>query len=280
MAQEMQLINEEMLGRKDGRQASRLVMLYRVHEAKIIGFVSVLGVLAAWEYVGAREIVNPMFTSSPSLIWKAGQKMFAEGRIWNDMYVSLQEFTLGFGLSILLGIPLGILTGWYRRLNYALDPFISALYATPRIAMLPLLIIWLGIGIESKVAVVFLGAVFPILMSTHVGVRTLDESLLKASRSFGANDRQIFVTIALPGSVPFIITGLRLGVGRALIGVLVGELYAATAGIGYLISVFGNTFQTDKVFVGVLIVCAFGMILMELLKRLETKFDAWRPPRV
>lgn len=279
MAQEMQLIEEGMLEQLQEREPSRLALFYKDQEAKVIGVVAVAIFLAIWEYVGTSGMMNPMFTSAPSLIWKAGSKLFAEGEIWNHMYVSLTEFTLGYVASILIGIPLGIAMGWYRRINFVLDPFVAALYATPRISLLPLLIIWFGIGINSKIAVIFLGAIFPVLINTFAGVRTLDESLLKASRSFGANDRQIFRTIALPGSVPFIITGLRLGVGRALIGVVVGELYAATAGVGHLISIFGSTFQTDKVFVGVVIICVWGIILMQLLKKLEDRFDAWRPQR-
>ncbi len=279
MMQDMQLIQESSLGLGVERKQSTIMTLYKDNEGKLISVISVAIFLAIWEYIGTSGLMNPMFTSAPSLIWRAAVKMVAEGEIWNHMYVSATEFALGYGLAIIIGIPGGILLGWYPKLNYIFSPFISALYATPRIALLPLIIIWLGIGINSKIAVIFLGGVFPMLLNTFTGVRTLDESLLKASRSFGANDRQIFTTIALPGSVPYILTGLRLGVGHALIGVVVGELYAATAGVGYLISIYGNTFQTDKVFVGVLIIAAWGVILMEILKRIEQRFDAWRPQR-
>ncbi|MBI4319664.1 MAG: ABC transporter permease [Chloroflexi bacterium] len=277
MMQELELIEEGMLGAP--KKASKWTLLYRRFEGIIFGIVAIVAFGALWEYIGTSGVMNPMFTSSPSLIYKAGAKLIADGKIWNDMYVSATEFSLGYGLSIFVGIPAGILFGWYRRLNYVADPFVAALYATPRVALLPLLIIWFGIGINSKIAVIFLGAVFPILMNTFSGVRTLDASLLNAARSFGANDRQIFTTIALPGSVPFILTGLRLGVGRALIGVVVGELYAATAGVGYLIAVAGATFQTDKVMVGVLIIASWGIIFLKVLEAIEGKFDAWRPQR-
>jgi NitT/TauT family transport system permease protein len=159
------------------------------------------------------------------------------------------------------------------------DPFISALYALPRSALLPILILWLGIGIRSKIAIVFLGAVFPILINAMAGVRTIDEMLLRCARSFGANDRQLFLTLAVPSSVPFIVTGLRLGVGRALVGIVVGELVAATAGIGYMMSVAGATFQTDKVYVGIMLLAGTGYVLTALLKRLESYFETWRPGR-
>jgi len=284
------------------------------YEGAVYGTVAVIIFLLFWEGVGTKWTyfgwqlpfaaalpqINPMFTSAPSRILVAADKLFfnpgigaffaaltagnlagawdvlSKGSIYKDIWVSFQEFALGYALSVLFGIPLGMLTGWYRRLNYVLEPFVSALYATPRVALLPLFIIWFGIGINSKIAVVFAGAIFPILVSTFSGMRTLDANLLKCARSFGANDWQIFRTIALPGSIPFIITGLRLAVGRALIGVVVGELYAATAGVGYLITVAGATFQTDKVFVGVMIICFSGLGMMELLKYLERRFEPWR----
>ena len=157
------------------------------------------------------------------------------------------------------------------------DPFINAMNATPRVALLPLVIIWLGIGILSKVGIIFLGAVFPMLINTRDGVKTTPLSLLYAARSFGASEWMVFKAVVLPSTVPFMLTGLRLGVGRAIVGVMVGELYAATAGVGFMITVAGATFQTDKVFVGVLIFALTGLISMELLTRAERRFDKWRP---
>jgi len=176
-----------------------------------------------------------------------------------------------------VAIPFGILVGWYKRMSYVFDPFINAMNATPRVALLPLVIIWLGIGILSKVGIIFLGAVFSILINTRDGVKTTPLSLLNAARSFGASEWMVFKTVVVPSTIPFILTGLRLAVGRALVGVLVGELYAATAGIGFMITVAGATFQTDKVFVGVGIFALNGMIGMELLTKVERRFDRWRP---
>jgi ABC-type nitrate/sulfonate/bicarbonate transport system permease component len=171
------------------------------------------------------------------------------------------------------------MVGWYKPMSYIFDPFINAMNATPRVALLPLVIIWLGIGIFSKVGIciIFLGAVFFILIKTRDGVKTTPVNLLNAARSFGASEWMAFKAVVVPSMIPFIVTGLRLGVGRALVGVLVGELYAATAGIGFMITVAGATFQTDKVFVGVLIFAISGMIGMELLTKLERRFDKWRP---
>jgi NitT/TauT family transport system permease protein len=258
--------------------ASRWYKFYLNQEKKILGTLSVGIFLIIWELTGnVFQWINPMFMSSPSLIFKAAVEMFRSGEIYHDLYVSGIEFLGGYFLAAAAAIPFGILVGWYKRMSYVFDPFINAMNATPRVALLPLVIIWLGIGILSKVGIIFLGAVFSILINTRDGVKTTPLNLLNAARSFGASEWMVFKTVVLPSTVPFILTGLRLAVGRALVGVLVGELYAATAGIGFMITVAGATFQTDKVFVGVGIFALSGMIGMELLTKIERRFDRWRP---
>jgi ABC-type nitrate/sulfonate/bicarbonate transport system permease component len=259
-------------------EASSLYKFYLNQERKILGTLSVVIFLTVWELIGnTLQLINPMFMSAPSLVMKAAVQLFTSGEIWNDLYVSGIEFFWGYFLSIIFAIPFGIAIGWYKRFAYICDPFVNAMNATPRVALLPLVIIWLGIGILSKVGIIFLGAVFPLLINTRDGVKTTPANLLTAARSFGASEWQIFRAVVLPSTVPFILTGLRLAVGRALIGVMVGELYAATAGIGFMITVAGATFQTDKVFVGVLIFAISGMILTDVIDRMEHKFDKWRP---
>jgi ABC-type nitrate/sulfonate/bicarbonate transport system permease component len=251
--------------------------VYDAHYRLILGGSGVVAFLLLWEWAGTSGAVNPLFISSPSRIAHAFASLSASGELGKDVWVSSLEFLYGFGLAIAVGIPFGILMGWYRPVEAIFDPFVNFFYATPRVALLPLMIIWLGIGMNSKIAIVFLGAVFAILINTIAGVQNLDASLLRAARSFGATDLQIFRTIALPGTVPFLITGVRLGLGHALIGVVVGELYAASAGVGYLIAVAGNTFQTDKVFVGVTIVAVAGMLFTEIFKRIESHYQSWKP---
>ena len=258
--------------------ASRFYKFYLNQEKKILGGTAIAVFLIAWELVGnVFQLINPMFMSAPSLISRAAYEMFRSGEIYHDLYVSGVEFICGYLLAAVVGIPFGIMTGWYKRMSYIFDPFVNAMNATPRVALLPLVIIWLGIGILSKVGIIFLGAVFSILINTRDGVKTTPANLLNAARSFGASEWMVFKTVVVPSTIPFILTGLRLAVGRALVGVLVGELYAATAGIGFMITVAGATFQTDKVFVGVGIFALSGMIGMELLTKLERRFDRWRP---
>ena len=174
-------------------------------------------------------------------------------------------------------MPLGLLLGWYPRLGFLMNPFLAAMYATPRVALLPVLVLWLGIGMWSRVAVILLGAFFPICLNTIAGVRTIDATHLALARSFQARGALLFRTIVLPSCLPFILAGLRLGIGRALVGVVVGEFIAASSGLGFLIARAGATFQVEKVLVGIGVIAAFGMICNETLARVEARLDAWRP---
>jgi len=160
-----------------------------------------------------------------------------------------------------------------------LDPLINPLYALPRLAMMPLIIMWFGTNWKSKVFIVFLSSFFPILVNTVAGIRSLDPDLLRAARAFCASDWQIFKTVAVPGSVPFILTGIRQGVALGLIGVVVGEMFGGSEGVGFLVAYGGQTFQTDTVFVGVVIIAVSGLVLTFLTERLERRFSRWRPER-
>lgn len=231
--------------------------------------------LGVWELLPALKLVDPFFISSPLRIIRAAQWLFAHG-LWNDILVSLEEFLWGMALAILAGVMLGWALGWYRMLNIAVEPFIAMMNAAPRVALLPLLILWLGIGIESKIAAVFLGAFFPIVITVMKGVRTIDHNLLDLARSFGANGAQVFTSLAIPSTVPYIVAGLYIAVGRGLVGVVIGELLASQAGVGHMMARAGSTFQTDKVFVGLVLLTVFGYILTELIKMIEKKFETWR----
>ncbi len=253
------------------------ISFLRRNQNVVLGSIAVIAFLIFWEASVALGWANPLFTSSPSRIVAAAFEMFRDGSIYPDLAVSGEEFVLGYGLAMLVGVPLGILMGWYSRLNAVLDPFVNALYATPRIALMPLVIIWFGIDLSAKIAIIFLSTVFPILVNTMTGVRTIDRDFVKVARSFGASDGQLFKTVALPSSVPNLLTGLRLGLGHALIGIVVGEMYGSSAGIGYMMQTAGQTFQTDKVMVGIVIIAGAGMALTGVLRAIERRFDVWRP---
>jgi NitT/TauT family transport system permease protein len=254
--------------------------LYRHHERAALGTLAVVLALVVWEGLPRGwwgKPIDAVFVSSPLAIVSSAFQLFASGEIWPDLGVSGLEFAAGFALAVLAGVVLGVIAGWNRWVFYALDPFFSALNATPRVALLPLVIIWVGIGIWSKILVVFLGAVIPVYLNVLAGVRTTDARLVRVATSFGASRAHLFRTIVLPGAVPYLVTGLRLGVGRAMVGIVVGELYAATAGVGFMITVAGASFQTDKVFVGVILIAIAGGLMIEALGRAERRFDTWRP---
>ncbi len=232
--------------------------------------------LITWELLPALGLVKPLFSSSPSRVVGAAVWLF-QHNFAADIGVSAVEFGLGFGLAAALGVPLGYLIGWSRRLNAIFDPFVQLLNSTPRVALAPLLIIWLGIGLASKVTVVFIGAFIPILINTRASVRYLPTPLVQAARIFGARDWQVFTTVALPASVPWIVAGLRLAIGHALVGVIIAELISSRAGVGYVINAASTSFQTDKVFVGVALLAGLGLLLSKALERLEAHFETWRP---
>jgi ABC-type nitrate/sulfonate/bicarbonate transport system permease component len=259
------------------RRHSLPARLYRAHERLVIGAGTMLGLLALWEVFGRSGLVDPLFISSPTRIALAGWQLVHDHDFWNDLEISATEFIFGYAAAVAVGISLGLAVGLSRRLQYMLSPFIDTLNAVPRVTLLPLIVIWLGIGIWSKVAVVFLGAVIPILINTQSGVATSEARFLRVARSFCASRTKIFSSIVLPGTVPFVFTGLKYAAGRALLGVVVGELYASTAGLGHMIADAGNTFQTDVVFFGVFVFMAAGLTVVALLDTIEQRFEKWRP---
>ncbi|GIN20415.1 ABC transporter permease [Siminovitchia fordii] len=243
----------------------------------IISVISVSMFLLLWEIASRNAWINPLFISSPIEILQASVSMVQEASFWDNMKVSGYEFLAGFALAILVGIPIGVFSGWNKYFNAIVNPFISGLYVTPKVALLPVIVIAFGIGPASKIVIVFLMAFFPIVMSAQKAMVTLDQNLIKAARTFNASEFQIFKTIALPSTVPFLLNGIRLGIGQGLIAVVVGELFASTAGIGYQLTSNGQNLQTDRMFVGVLIITITGLILTSLLGLIERRFSSWKP---
>jgi ABC-type nitrate/sulfonate/bicarbonate transport system permease component len=238
--------------------------------------LSVVAVGVAWE-VGARLFLkNSLFFVPLSVIFSEAADLWSTGVLWRHIVTSFEEFAVGFAISAVAGIFLGMVMAASKLARDVLDPWVSALYATPIIALGPLLILMFGIDAASKIAIIILLVVFPILINTFAGLSTADRNLLEAARAFGAGELQLFTQVRIPSAIPFIVAGLRLGVGRALIGVVVGELIGARAGLGYLITVSAQTFDTAGVFVGVLILAVSGLVAGELLKALERKLAPWR----
>lgn len=243
----------------------------------MLGLVGALGFLILWEIGGILGVVDNAFFSRPTLIIQAGILEVQKARFWENARASFFEFTAGFLLAIVLGIPLGLAAGWYRKLQWALDPWLNFFNSLPRVALLPVLVVVFGLGIQSKIAIVFIGAFFSIIIPTVNGVRTVDRRLIDVARSFRASSRTLFTSVVGPATVPFIVTGLRLGMARALIGVVTGELYAATNGLGVMIRRASEARQGDRMLFGVLLFTIAGIVGVELIRRFERRFQKWRP---
>ncbi|MFI5614477.1 ABC transporter permease [Amycolatopsis sp. NPDC051903] len=259
------------------RRTSRRRLPSWLSEQRLWGIGAVVVVLVAWEIVALLRLQPQLILPGPVDVINAFGSLIQGGQIGIDLWTSAQELLAGLALAVVVGLPLGLLIGWYNRIAWALNPFVNFLYATPRIALTPLLIIWLGIGSSSKIAIVFLMALFPVLINTAQGVQSLEQGTVRVARCFGASDLQLFRTVALPGTVPFIASGMRLAVGQALIGVFVAELSGAQHGVGMTMNTAGQQFQTATVFAGLFIFAATGVVLTSLLRRVEKHFAAWRP---
>jgi NitT/TauT family transport system permease protein len=246
-------------------------------ERFLFGAFGAIVVLAAWEVCADLNVVNPTFSSKPSEVVRALYGYFNGSGGLSALKTSAIEFGLGFGLALVVGLLVGVVMGRWRRVEYTLDPLVNFSNSTPRIALVPLFVIWFGIGMTSKVAIIFLSAVLPILMNTVSGVQAADAALLRVARSFCAGELQTFRTVIVPGAVPYVVTGIRLGIGHGLVGMIVAELVSSTAGLGYTIEIAGNNFQTPAMFAAVFVVAMIGVILTNALKGLERYLDRWRP---
>jgi len=253
---------------------------YQRNDTLIIGIISVVVVLIVWEIAWLAGRIDPLFFSGPSaIIERLWSGLVTRGDMIPHIIFSAQNFAAGFSLAAIIAIPLGIALGWYRMPRMILDPFITSLYSTPRIVFVPLFVMWFGLGFASKMVIVFMSAFFPILLNVMAGVRTTDDQLLGAARSFCATQGDLFRTIVLPSTVPFIIVGLRQGVAHGLIGVVVGEFFAGSKGIGYLVGEAGTTFKTDLLFACVIVIATAGLTMAAILKKVEDHFQSWRPPQ-
>ena len=275
--------------------AAPLNRFYAAHERALLGVAALLAVLIAWEGLGrgwwadllapllghAAEALRlkPIFVSSPSAVAAAAWSLFfVTGKIWAHLAASGLELALGLALALVVGVPLGLACGRYRLLSSALAPFVSALNATPQVALLPLVVLWIGTGLSARVFIIFLLCVLPLFINAHAAVRTTDLRLLTVARSFAATEWFTFRSIIVPSATPFLLAGLRLAIGRGMIGIVVGELYGGATGVGFMINRAGATFDTDVVFVGVFTIVAAGLLLTELVRRLERAVNVWRAP--
>jgi NitT/TauT family transport system ATP-binding protein len=241
---------------------------------KAVRIFSLVLTLGIWEWYGRG--VDPIFFSYPTAIVSALPVMLQSGELQKALLLTLEGLVIGFILSIVIGVAIGLLMGRYRLIDYFVDLQVSALYSTPNVALIPLLILWFGLGMTSKIVIVFLAAVFPIIVNTYGGVRNVSRSLVEIAQAEGAVERQIFGKIIVPASLPFIMSGIRLAVGRAVVGMVVAEMFTAMSGLGGAIVYYSNAFATDKLFVVIILLALLGVGLTETVKLLEVKMAPWK----
>ena len=240
----------------------------------IARLTSIVLVLGGWEIVGRR--VSPVFLSYPTAILKAAVAMTLSGELFSALASSLQTLIIGFLAASVAGIVLGLLIGRYKIVDAATDWLINALYAMPMVAIIPLVILWFGLGEAAKLFIVGVLSVFPVLINTAAGVRNVPIALIDVSTAFAANERQVFTKIILPSAVPYVMTGLRLGIGRAIIGMVVAEFFTAITGLGAVIVKYGNQYDTASMFVPLLVLMLLGIGLTQGVRRLEEMFAPWK----
>ena len=261
-----------------GEQArAEQVAAARRHRRRLIDFIIRLASLAIaltlWEI--AAWNVDPVLFTSPSKVVVAAYHMVLSGELWTYLWPSLVVLAIGFAFAVMLGVGIGLLLARFWVLDVALTVYITFLYSIPSVALVPLIVLWAGFDTTAKVIILFLFAFFPMVINTYQGVKSVDPKLLEVGRAFRCSEGQLWWNIVLPASLPFIVTGLRLALGRGLIGMVLADLYTAISGIGYLIVRTASTYQVDKMFVPIVTLGLLGVTLTALLRVLERRVAPW-----
>jgi len=241
-----------------------------------IGFASVIGLLVIWQVMADTGLVNSATSSSPSNVWDTARQMISDGTLGSAVAASAKLFGAGFAVSVLIGVAGGVALGWWRLLGAIFDPWVAILYSTPLIALLPLILVWFGITFEGQVVMVVVVSVMPLLVSVMAGTRHVDPALLRLSKSYGGSQLATLRTIVLPSIVPYIVTGVRLAIGGALIGVTVAEYFEGDNGIGGLILKSGTELNSGGVFVGIVVLAGASLTMTAIIRMLENRVSGWR----
>lgn len=254
---------------------ARRIGFRRLSPAKrwTLRFTSVVVLLVAWQVFGRSHSI---LLSDPTAIAAAFGDMIKDGTLPRALASSMEVLGIGFALGTAAGIVLGLAAGRSEVFAALLEFPANALYATPAVALIPVIVLWFGFQVTSKTVVVFLFVVFPVLINTTRGVREVDSDLIEVARSFCSSERRMWLDLILPSALPYIVTGLRLAIGRALIGVIVAEIYTSLSGLGDLISTNASNFQTARMFVPVVVIAVLGVVLTALLEWAERRLAQWR----
>jgi NitT/TauT family transport system permease protein len=240
----------------------------------VVRLLSFVVVILLWEYFGRR--INPILFTYPTAVAQAFVSLVSSGELQSYMTGSLLVLTYASILSIVVGVLLGVIMGRFSIVEWAADIYINALYSTPMVAVVPLIVLWFGFKIPAKVVIVFSFMVFPVLLNTFEGVKNVDRNLQEVARSFCSSESQLWRHLIIPSAIPFIVAGVRLAIGRGLVGMIVAEFYTSVTGLGYMIVRYANALETDKLFVPIVVVMLLGVGLMSLAKWIEGRIAPWR----
>lgn len=246
------------------------------YKGPIMGLLSLTGIVLIWQGAVSLGLIRPFFVSSPTLVATETVAMLRSGELARHFSASAISFLIAFSASAIAGITLGTLSGWYRPVEKAFDPFVWFLYSIPAIAFYPLFIAWFGFGRPTAIAVAIMFALTPIYANTMTGVKNISPDLVRMAQSFGARPHNIFIRIALPSSIPLIVGGLQLGVGRVLAGIVIAELFGANAGLGYSIAYYAQYMQTTKMMVFIVVIIASGLVLTQGMAAISAMTARWR----
>lgn len=263
---------------KPTRRRTRRV--YTRKQRWIIGTVNLATFFLIWQVAATTTDIPQLFLPSVTDVFRELREMHEEGILWNNLAISAWIYVVGMVISIAIAVPLGLLIGGVRILDRILAPYVWAVYTTPRLILMPLILLWVGINDTARIVIIVLSAVPATLVVVMEGVKTVDNSLIRAAKSFGASRFRLFRSVVLPSTVPFVATGIRMGVSRGLIGLFIGELFTAANGIGYIITLASKTFNSARTYGMLLIFIMFCVAMVGLSQLLERKVSAWRAPNI
>jgi ABC-type nitrate/sulfonate/bicarbonate transport system permease component len=250
---------------------------HRFFTARLIVSTSAVVVyLAVWQLLVNTHAIDPSLWCGPWKVARSGGHMIADGELWANAKITLGHFLVGYAIAVAVGIPIGFLMGRIAAVREFLDPIVTTGYCTPAVAVLPVLVAWFGVGLTEQAIIVFIEAVIPVILNSMAGVKDVDPLLVRAARSLCAGRADRFRKVLLPASVPSVVTGMRIGISRGILGIIIAELFASGAGIGNLMGTYGQTYDMAPVIFLVLLVAAFVYVLTRLLGVVESRLSSWR----
>jgi ABC-type nitrate/sulfonate/bicarbonate transport system permease component len=250
--------------------------VYSRKQRWLIGILNLTVFFSLWQIIATYSDIPKLFLPSVTEVWDQIVRMHEQGILWGNLGISLWVYVVGMVISIVIAVPLGLFIGGVKIVDRILSPYIWAIYTTPRLILMPLVLLWVGINDTARIVIIVLSAVPATLVVVMEGVKTVDNSLIKAARSFGASRTRLFQSVVMPSTVPFIATGIRMGVSRGLIGLFIGELFTAANGIGYIIALSTKTFNSAQTFAMLFIFVFFCVAMVGLTQLLERKVSVWR----